>query len=56
MSDLSEFYEESPSPSSRYRAERDEAKRRTAQVEKELARLQERYDLVTSIDSLEGNA
>ena len=52
MSDLSEFYEESPSPSSRYRAERDEAKRRTAQVEKELARLQERYDLVTSIDSL----
>lgn len=45
-------HEVSMKPEQRYKAERDEAKRRTAQLEKALETLQIRYDLVTSIDGL----
>ena len=54
MTDLSEF--DAPDKSERYKQERDNAKRQTEKVQKELERMKERFDLVTAIDSVSSNA
>lgn len=54
MVDLSEF--EEPDKSERYRRERDDAKRQTEKVQKALEQMNQRFDLVTAIDSVTSNA
>ena len=54
--DLSDFAEPKRDNSTRFKAERDEARRQNEKMAKRLEELQQRFDLVTAIDGLAANA